>query len=159
MLGTVIGVVRPTGTGALMPVRAMARGSFRPTIRDLGRVADRSILTPELPRHQRRSVASAAWWAPCADSQLRGSGLCEDPGIRERIRAGWSLRLSTLLLCHARARNVRLRAALLDEVVHVAGLLDCQVQAEYQLDRPDRPETSTHPRSSGAAGTNYPHAG
>jgi len=117
VVGTVLGVIRPTGTGALKPIRTTSSGSHRKCgSTSLSETQDAQPHALDLTgndskaaRLQRILEASQP-----VTRITEGSRVCRD--FSER----WRARLSTLLLCQARAHDPRIRAALLDEAASAA---------------------------------------
>ncbi len=123
VIGTVIGVIRPTGSGALKPVLTAARPSARRTRRDPDVVSSRQSPGERPSRRDPRSddarsaslrrFLTESW--PLAGS-IAGDGLGAQGDASER----WRLRLSALLRCEQQATDPRIRGALLDEAAGVA---------------------------------------
>lgn len=120
IVGTVIGVIRPTGSGALKPVLNAARPSLHRTRRGN---SVRPCPGPPLARRDLHGddATVAGLRRLLAESRpLRGSIDENGFGVQVETWERWRLRLSTLLSCQELARDPKVRAALLDEAANVA---------------------------------------
>lgn len=114
VVGTVLAILRPTGTGALKPVRLGTRNPPRRS----GSLAQRA--RPQAPDTASNDLRAARLRRLLETSEPVTSFGAGQSRPRDDIRERWRSRLATLLVCQAHAHDPGVRSALLDEAANAA---------------------------------------